>query len=136
MKHFAFLLLLAASLPLQAAPPQLLVSTVDQDVKRVQDQLRQIQAQQASRESRNQQMRALIDREIAVTQQKMALQDVLTKQASNSRAANMMQARQTASERAAAQSDASYKAAADNRKAARDNLQKFLDILHSMNPDI
>jgi predicted nucleic acid-binding Zn-ribbon protein len=117
MKHLALLLLITASLPLQAAPPKLLASNVEQEATRVQEQIRQIQAQQTTRAGKNQQKRALLNRQVALSQVQIEIKALLQQL--------------DAVKRAEAQTGDKMSSAGD-RQSIMDNLQKQVDAYNSM----
>jgi septal ring factor EnvC (AmiA/AmiB activator) len=101
-----------------AAGPQ--GNNLDAEVTRVKKELRAIQDQPIPREAKVQQQRALIERESAGARARIrALQADLSKSTKESK-----------------ESTEAQDSARDHKKAAQENLQKFLDILHSMNPQL
>jgi Skp family chaperone for outer membrane proteins len=112
MKALLFLATVCTALSLHAAPPANQPINVDSEVARVKKQLQEIRTSSATKEVKLQKQRALLDREIANTNAKM--RDEQTK-------------------KGGPKEDS---AARDRRKAGVDNLQKLLDILRSMNPQL
>jgi septal ring factor EnvC (AmiA/AmiB activator) len=105
-----------------ARPP---ASSLDAEVARVKKELRAIQDQPIAHEAKVQQQRALIERESASARAKIrALQADLSKESS------------TDTSKETKESKEAQDAARERKKAALDNLQKLLDILRSMNPQI
>jgi hypothetical protein len=94
-----------------AASPKLQPINVDLEVARVKKQMHEIQALPLAREQKIQRQRALLDREIVHAKEQMH-------------------------EVQASDSKESMDAARDRKKAGMDALQKFLDIIRSMNPQI
>ena len=125
---FAMAVVVVMLLPLQgeaqpvARPP---ASSLDAEVARVKKELRAIQDQPIAPEAKVQQQRALIERESASARARMrALQADLSK------SSNVDTSKETKESKEAQDS------ARDRKKAALDNIQKLLDILRSMNPQI
>ena len=106
-----------------ARPP---ASSLDAEVARMKNELRAIQDQPIAREAKVQQQRVLIERESASARARMrALQADLSKSSNDD-----------TSTKETKESKEAQDSARDRKKAALDNLQKFLDILRSMNPQI
>lgn len=107
-------------LPGRAQPATgLQTSSLDAEVARVKKALRAIQDQPIGYEAKVQQQRALIERESASARAKLrALQLDLSQQSKAGASKENTEAQESAR---------------DRKKAAMDNLQKFLDILRSMN---
>lgn len=98
---------------------------VDAEAARVKKELRAIQDQPITHEAKVQQQRALIERESASARARMrVLQADLSKDKSAGSSKETKESKET------------QDAARDRKKAAMDNIQKFLDILRSMNPQI
>ena len=114
MKYALLFVLIVAAMPMSAAPPAVQTLNVDSEVARVKRQLQEIRSLPDTKEIKLQKQKTLLDREIAGAKAK--LRDADTKGAGK-------QETETA-------------AARDRRRAARDSIQKFLDILRSMNPQI
>jgi DNA-binding ferritin-like protein len=121
MKPLAVLLFLTASLPLEAAPPKLLLSPVEQQATQVQEQIRQIQAQQPSRVSRNTQKRALLSKQAGLAQVQIDIKALLQQLETVKRAEA-----QTADKTRAAQ----------DRQTIMDNLQKQIDAYNAINSSL
>ena len=97
---------------------------LDAEVARVKRELRAIQDQPIAQEVKVQRQRALIERETASARaQVQALQvDLASSKAGISKESK--------------ESKDAQESSRDRKKAAMDNIQKFLDILRSMNPQI
>ena len=125
---FAMVVVVVMLLPLQGeAQPAARrpASSLDAEVARVKKELRAIQDQPIAPEAKVQQQRALIERESASARARMrALQADLSK------SSNVDTSKETKESKEAQDS------ARDRKKAALDNIQKLLDILRSMNPQI
>jgi hypothetical protein len=93
------------------ASPKLQPINVDLEVARVKRQMRAIQAMPIPRDQKIQKQQELLDNEIVHANEQMR-----EKQTSDSKE--------------------STEAARDRRKSGMDAIQKFIDIIHSMNPQI
>lgn len=111
MKPLMFFVVCLSALQLHAGSPKFQPINVDLEVARVKKQLHEIHALPVAREQKIQKQRALLDREIA-----HAKEQIREIQASDSKEA--------------------LEASRDRKKAGMDALQKFLDIIRSMNPQI
>jgi hypothetical protein len=112
----------AAVRQVRADSPKLQTNNIDFEVARVKKLMREIQDQPIARDARIQKQRALIESEMARARAQMR---EIQESGSIDKSAATSQESKEASARAR-----------DRRKAAMDNLQKFLDILRSMNPQI
>ena len=102
--------------------PKLQTNNIDFEVARVKKLMREIQDQPIARDAKIQKQRALIESEMARARAQM--RQIQESDSTNKSAGTSQDSK-----------DASA-GARDRRKAAMDNLQKFLDILRSMNPQI
>ncbi|MEY2520950.1 MAG: hypothetical protein QOF24_2709 [Verrucomicrobiota bacterium] len=109
MKLLVFFVVCLSALQLHAESPKFQPINVDFEVARVKQQLHEIQALPIARDQKIQKQRALLDREIV-----RAKEQTREIQASDSKEA----------------------AGRDRKKAGLDSIQKFLDIIRSMNPQI
>ena len=108
---------------LPAQSTKLQTNNIDLEVARVRKQLREIQDQPIAHEAKIQQQRALIERESARVRAQM--REI---QVSGSKDIGSSKGDQQSKDQAAS--------ARDRRKASLENLQKLLDILHSMSPQL
>jgi septal ring factor EnvC (AmiA/AmiB activator) len=107
----------------RADSPKLQTNNIDFEVARVKKLMREIQDQPIARDAKIQKQRALIESEMARARAQMReIQESDSKGTGTSK-----ETKETKEDQASAR---------DRRKAAMDNLQKFLDILRSMNPQI
>ena len=109
----------------RADPPKLQTNNIDVEVARVKKLMRDIQDQPIARDAKVQQQRALIEREMARARAQM--REIRESDSISKGAGTSKETQETKESQASAR---------DRRKTALDNLQKFLDILRSMNPQI
>jgi hypothetical protein len=109
----------------RADSPKLQTNNIDFEVARVKKLMREIQDQPITRDAKIQKQQALIESEMARARAQMReIQDGASKTAGSDTSKETKETKE------------SQAGARDRRKAAMDNLQKFLDILRSMNPQI
>jgi hypothetical protein len=109
----------------RADPPKLQTNNIDFEVARVKKLMRDIQDQPIARDAKIQKQRALIESEMARARAQM--REIQESDSKTPGAGASKETKDTKESQASAR---------DRRKAAMDNLQKLLDILRSMNPQI
>jgi len=114
MKSLTPILLCVFASNLLAAPSK--IDNIDLEVTRIRKEISQIQQSTVSRETKIQKQRALIESEM-----KRALEQLRELEADGKKSAA---------------NKAESESPRDHQKTARDNLNKFLDILRSMNPKV
>jgi hypothetical protein len=125
---------------LQAQSTKLQTDNIDFEVARVRKQLRDIQEQPIAHDVKIQQQRALIERESARARAQMreielsiAKNDSFSDSKKGGTGTSKDIRSRDTSPRDTSSRDTSSR---DRRKAAMDNIQKFLDIIRSMNPSL